>query len=79
MGEYGRTPSFTFKSVQNQADLVWRYERYSLVREYFGRPPLFPPLNLITHVIELVKFILRRSLPSKSRKTHQIRAKTFSE
>ncbi|UJR10750.1 hypothetical protein I4U23_014938 [Adineta vaga] len=65
--------SFTFDSVQTQTDLVWRYERYSLIREYFDRPPLFPPLIIITHMIELVKLICRYSR-KKSTKTQ---TKTF--
>ncbi len=51
--------SFTFESVQSQTDLVWRYERYSLIREYFDRPPLFPPLIILTYLIQLGKFIFR--------------------
>ena len=71
--------SYTFESVQTQTDLVWRYERYSLIREYFDRPPLFPPLIIITHFIELMKLILR-SLP-KQKKIHTKipRAKVFSK
>lgn len=52
--------SFTFTSVQNQTDLVWRYERYSLIREYFDRPPLFPPFIMLTHAYELGKFIFHQ-------------------
>lgn len=67
--------SFTFESVQTQTDLVWRYERYSLIREYFDRPPLFPPLIILTHLFELSKFIFRH-LPKHMKKIH---AKTFSK
>jgi len=71
--------SFTFQSVQDQTDLVWRYERYALIRDYFDRPPLFPPFIIITHFIELIKLISRH-LPK--RKPTNIRighAKTFSK
>ncbi|CAF1249047.1 unnamed protein product [Adineta ricciae] len=69
--------SFTFESVQTQTDLVWRYERYSFVREYFDRPPLFPPFILITHFFELCKLILRH-LPCTKHPSSTIRpAKTF--
>lgn len=54
---------------------MWRYERYSLIREYFDRPPLFPPLIFVTHFIEFAKFLYRRLL--KHRK--KIQAKTFSK
>ncbi|CAF1054407.1 unnamed protein product [Adineta steineri] len=64
--------SFTFQSIQNQTDLVWRYERYSLIREYYDRPPLFPPLIIITHVIELVKYIARRHSKTAQTKTFKM-------
>ena len=51
--------SFTFETVQTQTDLVWRYERYSLIRLYFNRPPLFPPFIIITHLIKFTKLIFR--------------------
>ncbi|UJR35044.1 hypothetical protein I4U23_027820 [Adineta vaga] len=69
--------SFTFESVQTQTDLVWRYERYSFVREYFDRPPLFPPFIFITHLIELIKLILRHIQCSKHSSLYTKRAKTF--
>ena len=67
--------SFTFQSVQTQTDLVWRYERYSLIREYFDRPPLFPPLIFLTHLIEIGKLFYRRLLKNR----RKIQAKTFSK
>ncbi|CAM2727627.1 unnamed protein product [Rotaria socialis] len=69
--------SFTFDSVQSQTDLVWRYDRYALIREYFDRPPLFPPFIILTHVAELIKLILRHS-PKADRPTMRRRqAKIF--
>ncbi|CAF0881591.1 unnamed protein product [Adineta steineri] len=69
--------SYTFEAVQRDTDLVWRYERYSLVREYFGRPPLFPPFIIITHFIEIIKLIIRH-LPGRKRSSSKpARAKTF--
>ncbi|CAF0766794.1 unnamed protein product [Rotaria sp. Silwood1] len=68
--------SYTFQTVQDQTDLVWRYERYSLIREYFDRPPLFPPFIIITHLIELIKFLIRhcqnRNNPSLRKKQTKI-------
>ncbi|CAF4967766.1 unnamed protein product [Rotaria sp. Silwood1] len=51
--------SYTFETVQNQTDHVWHYERYSFIREYFHRSPLFPPFIIISHLIELIKFLIR--------------------
>ena len=60
-----------------QTDLVWRYERYSLIREYFDRPPLFPPIILITHCIQLIRWVVRRC-PRRGHHTFRlIRGKTF--
>jgi len=71
--------SFTFEQVQTQTDLVWRYERYSIIRQYFDRPALFPPLIIITHFIELIKLIIRH-LPRKNSRYMKIRrAKAFSK
>jgi hypothetical protein len=67
--------SFTFNSVQEHTDLVWRYERYSLIRGYFDRPPLFPPLVFLTHLIDIIKFFIRHL----SKHTKQTEAKTFSK
>lgn len=70
--------SFTFQSVQIQTDLVWRYERYSLIREYFGSPPLFPPLFLIMHVIELITSIFRHLLRYEKTTRKKIFSNVFS-
>lgn len=71
--------SFTFESVQTQTDLVWRYERYSLVYDYFDRPPLFPPLIIVMHFIELIKLLLRHLPKKKSQNFNTKGAKTFSK
>lgn len=67
--------SFTFNLVQTQTDLVWRYERYLLIREYFYHPPLFPPLIILIHFYEISTLIFRH-LPKHMKKIH---AKTFSK
>jgi len=61
--------------VQTQTDLVWRYERYSLIREYFDRPALFPPLIFITHLIEIGRLIYRHLLQHRTK----IQGKRFSK
>ncbi|CAF1277108.1 unnamed protein product [Rotaria sordida] len=69
--------SFTFESVQSQTDLVWRYERYSFIREYFDRPPLFPPFIIITHFIELIKFLIRNLRKNKNSNMKKRQTKRF--
>ena len=71
--------SFTFDSVQSQTDLVWRYERYLLVRDYFERPPLFPPFIIFTHFYELFKLCLRHLPGRKPSHMSVRRAKSFSK
>ena len=71
--------SYTFDSVQAQTDLVWRYERYLLIREYFDRPSLFPPVFFFIHLVELTKFIWRNFPCRKSPADHLWAAKTFSK
>jgi hypothetical protein len=71
--------SFTFESVQTQTDLVWRYERYILIREYFDRPPLFPPFIIITHIIEFVRLCLRHRPRCKHTRKSIRGAKSFSK
>ncbi|CAF1134485.1 unnamed protein product [Rotaria sp. Silwood1] len=69
--------SYTFESVQNQTDHVWRYERYSFIREYFDRPPLFPPFIIITHLIEFIKFLIRLCSTRNNSNMKKNRAKIF--
>ena len=36
--------------VQDNADQIWKFQRYRLVFEYFKAPILPPPLNLFAYV-----------------------------
>ncbi|XP_052806182.1 transient receptor potential cation channel subfamily M member 2-like [Mya arenaria] len=56
--------SFTFEKVQVENDKHWCFLRYKLIREYYDRPFLCPPLMLISHVTRFV-FYLRRKLGKK--------------
>lgn len=47
--------SNTFSLVQERSDLVWKFQRYDLIREYLERPALAPPLILISHLYLLIK------------------------
>ncbi|XP_052080210.1 transient receptor potential cation channel subfamily M member 1-like isoform X2 [Mytilus californianus] len=42
--------SNTFQKVQDNAVLIWKFHRYSLVHEYYERPVLAPPLIIINHL-----------------------------
>ncbi|CAM4802072.1 unnamed protein product [Rotaria magnacalcarata] len=69
--------SYTFNAVQTQTDLVWRYDRYGLVREYFDRPPFFPPFIIITHIVEFAKLISRHVPNVDHSKMRRRRTKIF--
>ncbi|XP_052079380.1 transient receptor potential cation channel subfamily M member-like 2 [Mytilus californianus] len=42
--------SHTFTTVQDNNELVWKFHRFSLVREYYDRSSLVPPLIIISHL-----------------------------
>uniref|UniRef100_A0A8D0C733 Transient receptor potential cation channel subfamily M member 5 n=1 Tax=Salvator merianae TaxID=96440 RepID=A0A8D0C733_SALMN len=48
--------SYTFQVVQGNADIFWKFQRYSLIVEYHGRPAFAPPFIIIDHI----KLFLRR-------------------
>lgn len=41
--------SFTFQSVQEHSERLWKYNRYSLIYEFFDRPALPSPFIVFTH------------------------------
>ena len=42
--------SNTFSTVSEKTNLIWKTQRYELVREFDSRPLFPPPLVLISHV-----------------------------
>ncbi|WAR04647.1 TRPM5-like protein [Mya arenaria] len=52
--------SFTFEKVQDETDKHWCFLRFKLIREYYDRPFLCPPLILISHVMRIVFYIRRK-------------------
>ena len=51
--------SYTFSNIQANSEKVWRYYRYSLIYEYFDKPTLPPPFNLLTHVWRFGRLLFR--------------------
>ncbi|XP_071149456.1 transient receptor potential cation channel subfamily M member 5-like [Mytilus edulis] len=49
--------SHTFTKVQDNNELVWKYHRFSLIREYYDRSSLIPPLIIISHIKKCVMCI----------------------
>ncbi|XP_063716344.1 transient receptor potential cation channel subfamily M member-like 2 isoform X3 [Symsagittifera roscoffensis] len=52
--------TYTFEQVQEKTDLFWKFHLYELIKEYFQRPALPPPLILIQHVYFFSKIILSK-------------------
>jgi hypothetical protein len=50
--------SNTFQRVQENADEIWKFQRYSLVYEYVDVPILPPPLNGIAYVVSILKWLV---------------------
>ncbi|CAH1774148.1 unnamed protein product [Owenia fusiformis] len=53
--------SYTFDKIHESNDAVWKFQRYSLVKEYFDRPPLAPPLIIFAHLFLLIRMCIRTS------------------
>ncbi|XP_071494819.1 transient receptor potential cation channel subfamily M member 5-like [Diadema antillarum] len=51
--------NYTFAQVQENTDVVWKYQRYSLIKDYYNRPVLAPPFIIISHFLIFCSFILR--------------------
>ncbi|XP_077993111.1 transient receptor potential cation channel subfamily M member-like 2 [Glandiceps talaboti] len=51
--------SYTFEAVQENTDIFWKFQRYGLIVEYMRRPPLVPPLIVISHIWIAFRAILR--------------------
>ncbi|CAC5395270.1 unnamed protein product [Mytilus coruscus] len=50
----------TFQKVQDNAVLIWKFHRYSLVHEYYERPVLAPPLIIINHLYRAGYFVYHK-------------------
>ncbi|XP_014671784.1 PREDICTED: transient receptor potential cation channel trpm-like [Priapulus caudatus] len=50
----------TFTKVNAVAQQVWKFQRYSVILEYEQRPVLAPPLIILCHMYQLVKYCNRR-------------------
>ncbi|CAG5088051.1 Oidioi.mRNA.OKI2018_I69.PAR.g11714.t1.cds [Oikopleura dioica] len=62
--------SNTFNRINNNAVLVWKFQRFDLLKSYQSKPAVVPPLNLIYHPIKWIFDIVYRLCSS---------GKTFSE
>lgn len=50
--------SSTFQDVQENTDIVWKYQRYRLVFEYLDSPVLPAPFSIIPNIYSIIKSII---------------------
>ena len=50
--------SFKYAKVENDADKIWKFERYALVYEYYSKPILPAPFQIFSFFIMAFKYIL---------------------
>ncbi|XP_036767935.2 transient receptor potential cation channel subfamily M member 2 isoform X5 [Manis pentadactyla] len=50
--------NYTFQQVQEHTDQIWKFQRHGLIEEYHGRPPLPPPLILLSHLHLFIKRVI---------------------
>ena len=63
--------SHTFTHLQDNADQIWKFQRFKLVEEYDDFPIFSPPLNLIVYVVSTVKYLTRRKVIKNLKKKRQ--------
>ena len=51
--------SFKYAKIENEADKIWKFERYALVYEYYSKPILPAPFEIFSFVIIALKYFLR--------------------
>ncbi|XP_072026975.1 transient receptor potential cation channel subfamily M member-like 2 [Amphiura filiformis] len=51
--------SDTFAKVQEETDVSWKYQFYSITKEYFQRPILTPPFIVIVNLYRSIRWLLR--------------------
>ncbi|CAF1365162.1 unnamed protein product, partial [Rotaria sordida] len=52
--------SNTFDRLQNNADRIWKFQRYSLMCEYLSRPSFPPPFIFLSHCGRLTLYTLAK-------------------
>ena len=58
--------SYRFNHIQENTDLIWKFQLYELVAEYRESFAFPPPISLISYAIACLNFIIFRSFPYTS-------------
>lgn len=57
--------SYTFEEVQGNTDIIWKFQRYELIKEYHSRPSLPPPFILLSHIYLFIRRVVLRRASQK--------------
>lgn len=52
--------SHVFEEVQANALIIWKYEMWNLITEYDNRPALPPPIICLSHVLLLIRWLVKK-------------------
>ncbi|TNN53990.1 Transient receptor potential cation channel subfamily M member 2 [Liparis tanakae] len=50
--------NFTFQTVQDNTDRIWKFQRYELIKEYHSRPAAPPPFIIFSHFYLFIRNVL---------------------
>jgi len=45
--------SYTFNKLVDMTDMIWKYQRYGLIEEYYSRPALVAPFSFIPFIYSI--------------------------
>ncbi|GCC19199.1 hypothetical protein chiPu_0018262 [Chiloscyllium punctatum] len=60
--------NYTFQVVQDNTDIIWKFQRYPLIEEYYCRPPAPPPFIVFSHIFLLIEHLVQRKPRWKHKK-----------
>lgn len=49
--------SNTFEEIQEHSEKYWKFQRYSLIREYYQRPAFVPPFIILSHLNSIGRYL----------------------
>ncbi|XP_076806205.1 transient receptor potential cation channel subfamily M member 2-like [Clavelina lepadiformis] len=53
------TFTYTFDKLISKTDVIWEFQQYQLVEEYYHHPCLVAPLNIVNYVYRILAWIAR--------------------
>jgi hypothetical protein len=54
--------SNTYKEIEQKADDIWKFQRYSLVYEFYHKPFLPGPFMIVYYVFFMIFILLMKSI-----------------